>query len=333
VNSIGNDLRSHAGEAERAWHAADQVQARITGKEKAADGVVMLTLEVPGRTVPLWEPGAHIDLELRSGLVRQYSLCGDPEDRTRLQVAVLREPASRGGSRMIHQDLGPGDTVGVRGPRNHFQLVGAQGYAFIAGGIGITPILAMIRSVEQSAMPWQLLYGGRQRSSMAFTADLQALGRERILLCPEDETGLLDLASFLENQPPGTAVYCCGPEPLLTAVEMACIRLGLTLHLERFGPALPIEHAGDSSFEVELRRSSRLLHVREGTSLLDALLADGVDIEFSCSEGTCGTCETQVLGGVPDHYDSLLTEEERAAGDVIFPCVSRCKSGPLGLDL
>jgi ferredoxin-NADP reductase len=333
VNSIGNATRSPSGEVQQAWHAADQVQALVTDKAQAADGVVLLTLEVPDRTVPPWAPGAHIDLELRPGLIRQYSLCGDPEDRARLQVAVLREPASRGGSQLIHEDLGLGDTVGVRGPRNHFPLAGAPGYAFIAGGIGITPILAMIRSVEQSGQPWQLLYGGRRRSSMAFTADLQALGGEQIQICPEEETGLLDLAAFLEAQPAGTAVYCCGPEPLLTAVERVCDRIGLVLHLERFGPAAPIEHAGDSSFDVELRRSSRRLRVEEGTSLLEALLADGVDIEFSCSEGTCGTCETQVLGGIPDHHDSLLTEEERAAGDVIFPCVSRCKSGPLVLDL
>jgi ferredoxin-NADP reductase len=333
VNRIGNASWSPSSEVGQAWHAADQVQARVTDKDQAADGVVLLTLEVPDQAVPLWGPGAHIDLELRPGLVRQYSLCGDPADGTRLQVAVLREPASRGGSQLIHEDLRLGDTVGVRGPRNHFQLADAPGYAFIAGGIGITPILAMIRSVEQSGQPWQLLYGGRQRSSMAFTADLQALGRERVQICPEDETGLLDLANFLETQPAGTAVYCCGPEPLLTAVERVCARLGLTLHLERFGPTVPIEHAGDSSFDVELRRSSRLLHVGEGTSLLDALLADGVNIEFSCTEGTCGTCETQVLGGVPDHHDSLLTEEEQAAGDVMFPCVSRCKSGLLVLDL
>ena len=246
---------------------------------------------------------------------------------------MLREPASRGGSRMIHEDLEIGDAVGVRGPRNHFQLVGAQGYAFIAGGIGITPILAMVRSVERSGRPWQLLYGGRRRSSMAFAAELWAVGRDRIQICPEDETGLLDLEDFLATQPPGIAVYCCGPETLLTAVERVCVRLGLTLHMERFGPAVPIEHAGDSSFDIELRRSGRLLHVEAATSLLDALLADGVDIEFSCSEGTCGTCETQLLGGIPDHRDSLLTEQERAAGDVIFPCVSRCKSGPLVLDL
>ena len=168
---------------------------------------------------------------------------------------------------------------------------------------------------------------------MAFAAELWAVGRDRIQICPEDETGLLDLEDFLATQPPGIAVYCCGPETLLTAVERVCVRLGLTLHMERFGPAVPIEHAGDSSFDIELRRSGRLLHVEAATSLLDALLADGVDIEFSCSEGTCGTCETQVLDGIPDHRDSLLTEQERAAGDVIFPCVSRCKSGPLVLDL
>jgi ferredoxin-NADP reductase len=333
VKSIENEARSRSSEAEQTWHAADQVMARIAGKEQVADGVVLLTLEVPDRTVPPWEPGAHIDLELGPGLIRQYSLCGDPGDRVRLQVAVLREPASRGGSRMIHEELGIGDTVGVRGPRNHFQLVGAQGYAFIAGGIGITPILAMVRSVERSGKPWQLLYGGRRRSSMAFAAELRALGRDRIQVCPEDETGLLDLAGFLATQPPEIAVYCCGPEPLLTAVERACVRLGRGLHMERFGPAVPIEHARDSSFEVELRRSGRLLRVEAASSLLDALLADGVDVEFSCSEGTCGTCETQVLGGIPDHRDSLLTEQERAAGDVIFPCVSRCKSGPLVLDL
>jgi len=312
----------------------DDMNMIVADRSPVADGVVLLTLRARDGAVPAWEPGAHIDLVLGGDLVRQYSLCGDPADRERLQVAVLREPESRGGSRHVHENLRAGDPVEVRGPRNNFRLVDAGSYLFIAGGIGITPLLPMIRQVEAARKPWRLLYGGRTRASMAFTDELTRLAPDRVVLRPQDEFGLLDLGSFLSGARDGTAVYCCGPEPLIAAAEEACRALPhVSLHVERFSPRTEEPEGIDRPFEVELRRSGRVVQVPADRSLLEVLQDEGVDIAFSCQEGTCGTCETTVLDGVPDHRDSLLTEDERAANDVIFPCVSRCASRRLVLDL
>jgi ferredoxin-NADP reductase len=295
----------------------------VAGKEKVADDVVRLTLRSPdGGSLPPWEPGAHLDLVL-PGFVRQYSLCGDPSDASAYQVAVLREPDGRGGSAYLHS-LHVGDRVEVAGPRNHFPLVAAERYLFIAGGIGITPILPML---DRAGPDWQLVYGGRTRSSMAFTAELSVHG-DRVSFRPQDEHGLLDLPALLAAAKPGTAVYCCGPEPLLAAVEA----LGpADLHVERF-TALP-DDGPRTAFEVELAGSGRVLPVPADRSILEVVEEAGVQVLSSCREGTCGTCETGVLGGEPDHRDSVLTAEERAENEVMMLCVSRACSPRLVLDL
>ncbi|HLU28253.1 ferredoxin-NADP reductase [Actinomadura hallensis] len=322
-----------AARAAVAGDGGDDVRMTVAAKELLTSDIVQLTL-VADREVPEWEPGAHIDLVLGDGLVRQYSLCGDPADRGRLQVAVLREPGGRGGSRHVHDVLAVGDEVGVRGPRNNFPLEPAPGYLFVAGGVGITPLVPMIEAVHARGVPWRLLYGGRTRSSMAFADRLTELDPAAVQLRPQDEFGLLDLDSALDAVPADTAVYCCGPEPLLRAMEQAVAeRPPLRLRLERFTPVEPDPDAVDTAFEVELHRSGRVIQVAADATLLDALTEAGVDIDFSCREGTCGTCETDVLDGVPDHRDSLLTDEEKAANDVMFPCVSRCLSRRLVLDL
>ncbi|WP_103354504.1 PDR/VanB family oxidoreductase [Amycolatopsis sp. CA-128772] len=299
----------------------------VDRKEKLADGVVRLTLRAPdGGPLPSWEPGAHIDLVL-PGFVRQYSLCGDPADASAYRVAVLREPEGRGGSAYVHDSLRPGDRVSVDGPRNHFALVEAERYLFVAGGIGITPILPMLESVARSGRDWRLVYGGRTSSSMAFTADLAGHG-ERVVVRPQDEHGLLDLPAILAAAGPGTAVYCCGPEPLLAAVEA----LGPPdLHVERF-TAAPDE-GPRTAFEVELAGSGRVLPVPPDRSILEVVEEAGVQVLSSCREGTCGTCETGVLGGEPDHRDSVLTAEERLESEVMMLCVSRACSPRLVLDL
>lgn len=295
----------------------------VARKEIIADGVVRLTLHHPhGDPLPIWEPGAHVDLLLAPGLVRQYSLCGDPADRSIFQVAVLREPVGRGGSRYVHETLTEGSTVSVGGPRNHFPLVTADRYLFIAGGIGITPIVPMIAAVAARGVPWRLLYGGRTRSSMAFAEELRENYGDRVILRPQDETGLLDLDSFLADD---TEIYCCGPEPLLAAVEQ---RSPARLHVERF-KAVDGER---TSFEVELR-SGRTLVVPADRSILETLEDAGITPLSSCREGTCGTCETGVLEGVPDHRDTVLDDAERAAGDVMMICVSRSRGPRLVLDL
>ncbi|ANS69330.1 reductase-subunit oxygenase [Streptomyces lincolnensis] len=302
----------------------------VDRRESAADGVLALTLRHPlGEELPAWEPGAHIDVVLGPGLERQYSLCGDPADRTAWRIAVLREPAGRGGSAHVHQELGQGDKVGVRGPRNHFALEPAPRYRFVAGGIGITPILPMLAQAESRGAEWSLLYGGRSRNSMAFTEELSRYG-DRVTVAPQDETGLLDLASVLDDVPEGTLVYCCGPGPLLDAVEERC-PAGL-LHVERFAPKEQ-ETGENTGFEVELAQSGRTVTVAPDVSVLDAVRAAGVEVLFSCTEGTCGTCETDVLEGAPDHRDSVLTDEEREAGETMMICVSRCRGKRLVLDL
>lgn len=302
----------------------------VERRESAADGVLALTLRHPlGEPLPDWEPGAHIDVVLGPGLERQYSLCGDPADRSAWRIAVLREPDGRGGSAHVHERVGPGDKVRVRGPRNNFGLEPAPRYRFVAGGIGITPILPMLAAAEASGAEWTLLYGGRTRRSMAFGEELGRYG-DRVTIAPEDETGLLDLPSVLDDVPDGTLVYCCGPGPLLDAVE-ARSPSGV-LRVERFRPK-ERESGGDTEFEVELAQSGRTLTVAPDVSVLDTVRAAGVEVLYSCAEGTCGTCETDVLEGEPDHRDSVLTDDERATGETMLICVSRCRGKRLVLDL
>ncbi|MBB5801893.1 ferredoxin-NADP reductase [Saccharothrix ecbatanensis] len=303
-----------------------ELDVLLERKEVVADGVVRLTLRHPhGEPLPAWEPGAHVDLVLGPDLVRQYSLCGDPADRSVLQVAVLHEPAGRGGSQHVHSTFTEGCTVRIRGPRNQFPLVPAERYLFIAGGIGITPILPMIRAVAARGASWQLLYGGRTRSSMAFAGELHDRYGDRVVVRPQDETGLLDLDSFLVAD---AEIYCCGPEPLIAAVEQ---RSPARLHVERFtAKAVDGER---TSFEVELAQSGRTLVVPEDKSILHTVEEAGITVMSSCQEGVCGTCETGVLEGVPDHRDFVLGDEEQAACDVMMICVSRSRGPRLVLDL
>jgi ferredoxin-NADP reductase len=303
-----------------------ELDVLLERKEVVADGVVRLTLRHPhGEPLPAWEPGAHVDLVLGPDLVRQYSLCGDPADRSVLQVAVLDEPAGRGGSRHVHLTLTEGCTVRIRGPRNQFPLVPAERYLFIAGGIGITPILPMVTAVAARGASWQLLYGGRTRTSMAFAGELRDRYGDRVVVRPQDETGLLDLDSFLVAD---AEIYCCGPEPLIAAVEQ---RSPARLHVERFTPKAV--DGARTSFEVELAQSGRTLVVPEDKSILHTVEEAGITVMSSCQEGVCGTCETGVLEGVPDHRDSVLDDDEQAACDVMMICVSRSRGPRLVLDL
>ncbi|HEX3787999.1 MAG TPA: PDR/VanB family oxidoreductase [Pseudonocardiaceae bacterium] len=297
----------------------------VHSRELLAAGVVGLTLRpVDGGPLPEWQPGAHVELVLGPGLERQYSLCGDPADRAGWRIAVLREPAGRGGSAFVHDRLAAGDRVRVRGPRNHFALVAAPRYLFVVGGIGITPIRPMLAALAATGADWRLLYGGRTRASMAFRSELAERYGDRVRVWPQDEHGLLDLDAVAGF--PG-AVYCCGPEPLLAAVEQRCP----AAHVERF-TARPDERPTDA-FEVELARAGPTVRVPADRSILSVVEEAGVAVLSSCQEGTCGTCETTVLAGVPDHRDSLLTEDERAAGDTMMICVSRSRTPRLVLDI
>lgn len=308
----------------------------VAHREDEAEGVVSLTLRHPqGRDLPAWEPGAHVDLVLQDGLVRQYSLCGDPADRTAWRVAVLREPCGRGGSAHVHDKMTEGTSVRARGPRNNFALMPSPRYLFVAGGIGITPILPMVAAAEAAGAEWTLLYGGRGRAAMAFAESLAASYGDRVRITPEDECGLLDLASYLADPAPGTLVYCCGPEPLLAAVEQRCAAdwPAGALHVERFKARETDVDGPADSFEVELRQSGLTLTVPPDRTILQTVEEAGVHVLYSCTEGTCGTCETDIVEGEADHRDSVLTADEQAANETMMICVSRCRGPRLVLDL
>jgi ferredoxin-NADP reductase len=314
--------------------SADVATLRVVGKQVQADGVVTLELTAPsGGRLRDWTAGSHIDLVLPNGMTRQYSLCGDRWDPFTYRVGVLREVTGRGGSAFVHEELSVGDLVGVGGPRNNFPLVPSDSYLFVAGGIGITPLLPMIRQADMLGADWRLLYGGRRRSSMAFLDELAPFG-DRVVVRPEDEFGLLDLAGFLGEPRSGVRVYACGPAPLLGAMERVCADWPpYTLRTERFVAddlGVPLR---DAPFEVELARTGTTVTVTPTMTVLEALGQVGVEVLSSCQRGICGTCETTVLAGRPDHRDALLDDQEREANDCMYVCVSRSRDPRLVLDL
>ncbi|MGD2189488.1 PDR/VanB family oxidoreductase [Mycolicibacterium nivoides] len=308
------------------------IQLRLEATE-----VISVVLASPtGDRLPDWAAGAHIPITLPSGRVRQYSLCGPRDDPYRYTIAVLRVADGRGGSREVHESLRIGDVVEVGVPQNAFALSPAPRYVFIAGGIGITPIAAMIdelRGVPVSP-EFTLIYGGRSRAAMAF-ADRLA-GIDGVSLIPQDEMGLPDLAGVFAASPAGTHVYCCGPAPMLAAVaDLSAGYPDVELHVERFAAATaaPTGGFGDGAFEVELARTGATVVVPPNKSVLEAVLDIAPDTAFSCTSGFCGTCETKVLAGEVDHRDDLLTEAERAANTSMMICVSRSLGGKITLDL
>lgn len=303
-----------------------------------ANEVVELTLEKDGPgPLPLWDPGAHIDLVLSGDLVRQYSLCGDPSDGSSYRIAVLRENASSGGSEYIHNYVRRGDRLQIKGPRNHFPLEPAESYLFIAGGIGVTPILPMVERIAAQKLPFRLVYGGRDKESMAFVDRLGPF-ESSVRFVPEDKEGKLDLEEALHETESNTHVYCCGPEPLICAVERICEHRSIDqLHIERFA-------AGDSklhnaietdsgSTKVLLRRSGIELVVRPGRTILETVLEAGVEVSYDCSEGICGSCEVRVIEGDIEHRDKVLTKRQRATNESMMICCSRAKDGAIILDL
>ncbi len=312
-----------------------RMELRVKQMTWESDGVLSLTLVDPdGRPLPEWTPGAHVDLTLRSALVRQYSLCGDPTDNDRYRIAVLREQAVLGGSEFVHEALRPGHHVQVAGPRNNFAFLPAKRYVFVAGGIGITPILAMVRAAQAEQAEWELYYGGRRRASMAFLDELEQYG-DRVHVLPEDETGRLDLGRILPGPEEGMLVYSCGPEGLLSALEAHTAGWpDGSLQIERFkAKTVDAPEDGERPVELVCHRSGTTVSVRPDVSLLEALEGAGVSVPSSCRDGICGSCETRVLEGVPDHRDSLLSASEQAACKSMMVCVSRATSDRLVLDL
>lgn len=308
----------------------------VVDRHRDGDDVVVLTLRaVDDSPLPAWTPGAHIDVILTPSITRQYSLCGDLAEADQWQIAVLKEspPRGRGGSVHVHDQLRVGSLIDVRGPRNNFVLKESARYLFIAGGIGITPLKPMIQQVASTGADWNLVYGGRSLSRMALRADLEPYA-DRVRLVPEDEHGLIDLDSLLTIPDEDCLIYCCGPEPLISAVEerAAAWRAG-ALQTERFLPKGSDRSTDQRVFEVQLGWNGDILSVPPHKSILEVLEDNGHWILSSCRSGVCGTCETTVLGGVPEHRDGYLTEDEKESNETILVCVSRAAGPRLILDL
>lgn len=310
------------------------LELTVVNRDIIADGIVALDLSAPdGRSLPDWAPGAHIELVLDGSTIRQYSLIGSHTNSAVWKIAVRYQKAGRGGSIRVHEMLNVGSKVVCRQPRNQFALLPAERYVFIAGGIGITPILSMVRAAEEAGADWFLAYGGRSRDSMAFLNELSRHG-EHFRAWPRDESGRIPLDSLVGNIDSPTRVYCCGPEPLLNAVQIACAaNPSISLHFERFTPPQPETASSQESIEVELKASNKTVLVAPNQSILEAVEEAGVEILSSCRNGMCGTCETDVIEGQPEHRDCFLSKDEQASGATMMICVSRAKSPRLVLDL
>ncbi|KOG64549.1 phthalate 4,5-dioxygenase [Streptomyces griseoflavus] len=293
--------------------------------DPVTDDVVSLVLRGADGPLAPWEPGAHVDVALPNWLTRQYSLCGDPADRETYRVAVRYDPLSRGGSEYIHRFLRPGRTLDVSLPRNHFPLVPAPRYLFLAGGIGITPVLPMLRAATAAGIPASLVYAGPSADAMPFAGELRAAYGDAVHIVATREHGRPDFDALAAGLEPGTLVYCCGPASMLAAAE-AAFPAG-QLHAERFQPQ-PRVFAPNTAFDAVCARSARTVPVPADESLLDALNHAGFPVPSGCREGVCGSCELRVLDGEPEHRDDIGAPEGR-----MYACVSRALGPRLVLDL
>lgn len=309
----------------------------IHALNRRAEGIVELDLRSPdGATLPAFTAGAHIDLHLPNGITRSYSLLNAPGDCARYLVAVNKDPNSRGGSRYVHEVLAAGMSLEVGEPRNNFALVeDAPLVVLFAGGIGITPLWSMVQRLESLNRPWQLVYGARSRAHCAYYEQIKAFGE----LHPgqvqfhfnDEQGGPMSLSALVAQVPADAHLYCCGPVPMLEAFEQAsATRKGLA-HVEYF--AASQASALDGGFKVTLQRSNKSVPVAAGSSILDALLAAGIDVAHACREGVCGACQTTVISGTPDHRDSYLSPSEIKGGKTMMICCSGAKCGELVLDL
>ena len=295
---------------------------------RPADGVVF----------PAFEAGSHIDLHLPNGMVRSYSLSNSTKEPQRYVVGVLKDRASRGGSRCVHEQLRVGQKLQISAPRNNFPLhEDATHSVLVAGGIGVTPVLCMARRLKELGKQFEFVYLARSRKNAAFIADIEALGVPVTWHFDDEQGGPPNLTALLGRRAVNASehYYACGPAVMLDNFEKTCATLGHTqAHIERFS-AVEVAAAADAkaSFTVELRASGKTFEVTPDTDLHKQLMASGVFIPFSCEEGICGSCETRVIEGDVDHRDSVLTAAERAANTVMMVCVSGCKSPRLVLDL
>ena len=302
----------------------------IESAKKVADEVVSLVLRrADGADFPAWEPGAHIDVHLGDDLIRQYSVCSTPDDLSVLKIGVLRTPDSRGGSKYVHENLTAGTSLTISAPRNNFPLIQSRRYLFVAGGVGITQIIPMLEQAEADGKEWVVHYGGRSRTTMAFADELLATyGPEKVQLYANDEENALDLNKVLALPRAHMLVYACGPGGMLNAIEELCMGWPPgVLHTERFVAAELGAAANTEPFEVELAQTGGSVTVQPNQSIVDAVEEAGARVLSSCRAGLCGTCETRIIAGEPEHRDAVLTQEDKDAGEVMLVCVSRAAAG------
>jgi ferredoxin-NADP reductase len=329
-----NSVTAISAEPAPARTAEGLIEVRLTAIRYAArDTNIYEFNRLDGKPLPAYEPGAHIDLHLPNGLVRQYSLIKAEPDPASYTVAVKRDPASRGGSRCVHDELRVGKTLKISAPRNNFPLVeSASHIILLAGGIGITPIWCMVQRLEKLGRSWQLYYACRSRSDMAFLEALEAMSQPHFHFDDESAGKFLDVAAIIAQAPKDAHLYCCGPTPMLKAFEAATASWPREqVHIEYFTPKQ--ESAKTGGFVVELARSGQEFVIPEGKSILQVLLDAGVDVDYSCELGICGACEQRVISGEPEHRDAILTEEEQASNTKVMICCAGCKSERLVLDL
>jgi vanillate O-demethylase ferredoxin subunit len=315
----------------------NRLAAKVVARRREAKDIVSFELAgADGGTLPRFTAGAHIDVEIRPGLVRQYSLCNDPEETHRYLIAVLRDPGSRGGSVAIHDEVEAGQTLRISEPKNHFPLVLASSYLLFAGGIGVTPILCMAERLARSGAGFRMHYCARAPERAAFIERIRASAFADRVHVHFDAGGAeqkLDLDAVLAQAPAGTHVYVCGPSGFIDFVTGTARARGWpaeAVHQEYFGAA-PLDTS--AGFEVRLASSGKTCLVPAGTTVVQALRAHGIDIPVSCEQGVCGTCITRVLDGTPDHRDMYFSDEERARNDRFTPCCSRARTRLLILDL
>jgi ferredoxin-NADP reductase len=317
--------------------ASHLIDARLTGITPVARDTNLYTFQrLDGARLPAYKPGAHIDLHLPNGLVRQFSLVvpgADPESYT---VGVKRDENSRGGSRYIVEQMKVGDQIKISAPRNNFPLVeNAEHVALFAGGIGITPIWCMAQELAALGRSWKLYYACRSRADMAFIEALEKFDDKFRHLHFDDEAGkVLDIGAAIAETPASAHLYCCGPNPMLKAFEAAAANRPRGLvHVEYFTPKDDAAGAATGGFWVELARSGEEYFIPEGKKILEVLYEAGVDVDYSCELGICGACETRVISGIPEHHDSVLSEEEQAANEKVMICCAGCKTERLVLDM
>jgi ferredoxin-NADP reductase len=308
---------------------APERPVRVRSMTWEADGVLAVELDAVEGELAGWAPGAHIDLVLPEAPVRQYSLTGRPGS-SRYRIAVLREEHSRGGSKAVHERLRPGQVISMRGPRNHFALQPAGRYLFVAGGIGITPLVPMLHEAERAGVPWRLVYLGASRARMPFLDEVQEIGGGTVTVVARDESPRADLAAIVAEEP-AAAVYACGPERMLAQLQEVLSGEQDRLRLEYFA-APEVEYAPGGAFLIRLARTGAELPVEPDQSVLEVMRGAGVDVLTDCEEGICGSCETHVLEGEVEHRDFVLTTQERERNDCMMVCVSRAACPLLVLD-